>query len=111
MSTAKKFSVPGVFWAILIVILVPALVPVLERVFPAAAYQWSAVLVVVLVSVAKTVEIVYRRQIGQAMAQDAIQIQPAAMAQDAAGAPDGDDYTWEEVRAPEQPALSAWLLG
>lgn len=102
---SKGFNVPGVFWAILIVILAPALVPVIEHVFPAATYQWSAVIVVVLVSVAKTVEIVYRRQLDKAMSAGSAP-RPAAMA-----AQDGDDYTYERSYEKPQPALMTWLFG
>lgn len=105
----QKFNLPGVFWVILIVVLVPALVPVIEQVFPASAYQWSAVLVVVLVSVAKTVEIVYRRQIDDAMAQAPM---PAAAADVRGETADGDDYTWSgELESKPRPALAALIFG
>jgi len=113
MSKASSVSVPGVFWAILIVTLVPALAPVIEQVFPGADYKWSALLVVVLVSVAKTVEIVWRKQIAAATSDAP---QPAALAQGgpAGGPPGGDDYTYVTgpVRQEKpQPALVSWLFG
>jgi len=116
MNKASSVSVPGVFWAILIVTLVPALVPVIEQVFPGADYKWSAALVVVLVSIAKTVEIVYRRQIAAAKGEAGETPQPASLAQ--GGPADGDDYTYTfhaagdyTVQPQPKPAFAAWLFG
>ena len=74
-----------------IVILVPALIPVLQQVFPSSTYAWSAILVVVLAAVAKTVEIVYRKQIdktvGAPLPAATPSASPAAAATPAASVP------------------------
>lgn len=96
-------SIPGVFWPVLIVTLVPVLLPVIQNQFPAANYWWSAILVVVLAGIAKTTEIVYRKQIAKANAGPT----PSA----AAAPVDGDDYTYNG-RMPKQPStLRQWILG
>lgn len=90
---------PGTFWIVLVVLLIPTLMPILQSVFPQSSYWWSAILVVILAAIAKTVEIVYRKQIAKAM--------PTA-----AAAPAGDgDYT-TNTWMPKQPgAVRTWLLG
>ncbi len=81
----SKTTIPGIFWVILIVILVPMLIPVIQRVAPESTYWWSAIVVVILAAIAKTVEIVYKKQIEKQMIQPAATIdldqQPAVAMQ------------------------------
>ncbi len=97
-------NVPGVFWIILVVILVPSLIPVLQQVFPSSTYAWSAILVVVLAAVAKTVEIVYKKQIEKTVGAP----MPAA-----APRPIGAGEYEYDVPAPTPKAhvLRQWLVG
>lgn len=91
--------VPGVFWIVLVVILVPTLIPVLERVFPESNYWWSAILVVVLAAVAKTLELVYRKEIDDTVGQPL----PAATPIGAG------EYEYRETATPS--AVARWLVG
>ncbi len=103
-SMRCNVNIPGVFWVILIVILVPSLIPVLQQVFPSSTYMWSAIVVVVLAAIAKTVEVVYRKQIDKAMGGPL----PAAMAQPIGGG----EYEYQVTASKQQPAaLVRWLVG
>jgi hypothetical protein len=98
-------NIPGVFWVILIVILVPALIPVLQQAFPSSTYAWSAVIVVVLAAIAKTTEIVYKKQIDKAVGQTL----PAAMARPIGGG----EYEHDAVTPPAAGSSTVvrWLVG
>lgn len=93
---------PGVFWIVLVVILTPALIPVLERVFPESNYLWAAILVTVLAAVAKTFEVVYRKQIADATSPPS----PASTPR-----PIGGEHEHTETPAPKKSAVAAWLIG
>lgn len=95
-------KIPGVFWVILIVILVPALIPVLQQAFPSSTYVWSAILVVVLAAVAKTVEIVYKKQIEKAVGEQLPSATPIG----------AGEYDYETTKpAPRSSTVMRWLVG
>lgn len=95
-------KVPGVFWVVLIVIGVPALIPVLQQVFPSSNYAWSAIIVVMLAALAKTVEIVYKKPIEKAMGA------PLPMA---APRPIGEYEHTVTLVATKPSAIARWLIG
>lgn len=100
-AKGNSMRVPGVFWIVLVVILVPTLLPVLERVFPESNYWWSAVLVTMLAAVAKTVEIVYRKQIDKAGIMPAASPRPIG----------AGEYEYTAVPANKPSAITSWLIG
>ena len=95
--------VPGVFWIVLVVILVPTLLPVLERVFPESNYWWSAIVVVVLAAVAKTVEVVYKKQIDKTGGGALPAASPRPIG--------AGEYEYTAVPANKPSAITSWLLG
>ena len=97
-------KIPGVFWVVLIVILVPALIPVLQQVFPSSTYAWSAILVVVLAAITKTVEIVYRKQIDKTVGQPMAAATPRPLG--------AGEYEYDVAATPAgPPAIVRWLVG
>jgi hypothetical protein len=97
-------KVPGVFWVVLIVILVPSLIPVLQQAFPSATYAWSAIIVVALAAVGKTVEIVYRKQIDKTIGAPLPAATPRPIG--------AGEYEYVEATQPPQPSsIVHWLVG
>lgn len=52
----QKFSIPGAFWAALIVAVVPAVQTVIMQFWPEASYIWSAAIVAGLTAIAKAAQ-------------------------------------------------------
>jgi hypothetical protein len=97
-------KIPGVFWVILIVILVPTLIPVLQQAFPSSNYWWSAIIVVVLAAVAKTTEIVYKKQIEKTVGQPLPAATPMPIG--------AGEYEYKTTKpAPQSSTVVRWLVG
>lgn len=58
----KTDFLPGVVWVVLILALIPGVQAVLEQFFPATEYWYSALIVAVLGSIAKAIEVWARQQ-------------------------------------------------
>lgn len=52
-------GLPSVFWLVLILALIPGVQMVLEQFFPATEYWYSALIVAILGSVAKAIQVTY----------------------------------------------------
>ncbi len=94
----KTDFLPGVVWVVLILALIPGVQAVLEQFFPATEYWYSALIVAVLGSIAKAIE-VWARQQGMQIEIDQSGVLPASDA-----AP-----ILIEMEAPSK--LRRWLLG
>lgn len=57
-----KMSLPGVFWIVLLLALIPAIQTVLEQFFPATEYWYTALIVALLGAIAKAVEVWARKE-------------------------------------------------
>ena len=94
----KADFLPGVVWVVLILALIPGVQAVLEQFFPSTEYWYSALVVAVLGSIAKAIE-VWARQQGMQIEIDQSGVLPASDA-----AP-----ILIEMEAPSK--LRRWLLG
>lgn len=94
MSTS---ALPGVVWVVIILALIPGVQSVLERFFPSTEYWYTALIIALLTSVAKGIE-VWARQQGMKIEIDEPTV-PAAMAQPMS----------IEVQQPSN--VRRWLLG
>lgn len=98
----SKFQIPGVLPVALILLLPPAIAPVIEQFFPTNTYWWSALLVVILNVIVIAVRVSWPDQSSKV---------PVALD----GAPDGVGYASAPVATTQvvddRSTLSKFLLG
>lgn len=97
-------QLPAVLPLTFFLLLVPVVIPIIERFWPSANVWWAAILIAVLGAAASAIQVVYRKQLDKAG------VSPVAPA--AAPAPlDGDDYTIDKPAPKRRSAVRTWLLG
>ena len=62
-----KINLPGIFWIILILALIPAISAVIEQFWPTSQYYISAIIVAILAAVAKTLQIMLEKDEGASL--------------------------------------------
>ncbi len=100
-------QLPGVLPLAFFLFLVPVLIPVLERFWPTSTVWWSAIVVAVLGALSSAIYLVYQKQLSKAGMQS-----PPTPAATPMAPPDGDDYTYGQVKAPKpRSAMRRFWLG
>ena len=96
-------QLPAVLPLTFFLMLVPVVIPIIERFWPSANVWWAAILIAILGAAASAIQIVFRKPLSEAgLPQPSAQATPT---------PDGDDYAYNRP-APKQPSkMRSWLLG
>ncbi len=61
----SKIQIPGVFWVAIILLLPPAIIPIIQQFFPANTYWWSAGIIVVLNVIVISIRIAWPKEAGE----------------------------------------------
>lgn len=62
-----KINLPGIFWIILILALIPAVSAVIDQFWPASQYYVSAIIIAILAAIAKTLQIMLEKDGGASL--------------------------------------------